>query len=102
MFPQDVPFILGYAVACFAAVNGSKLERTVNVCVEMGNVEPFLIGQEVVVLGVVIRRVGRSNEVRVGREGGMSDILATVELEPVTLVNRIVTPICWMANVELK
>jgi hypothetical protein len=102
MFPQDVPFILGYAVACFAAVNGSKLKQTVNVCVEMGNVEPFLIGQEVVALGVVVRHVGRSNEVCVGREGGMSNILATVELEPVMLVNHIVMPICWMANVELE
>ncbi len=102
MFPQDVPFILGYAVACFAAVNGSKLKRTVNVCVEMGNVEPFPIGQEVVALGIGIQRVGRLIKVCVGREGGMSDILTTVELEPVILVNRIVTPICWMANVELE
>ena len=41
MLPEDVPVSLAYTVSAFAASNGSKFERTVDIRICVCDVEPF-------------------------------------------------------------
>ena len=54
MLPKDVPILLAYAVSAFAASNGCKFERTVDIGVSVCNVEPFPKWQEVMMVCVVV------------------------------------------------
>ncbi len=59
MLPKDVPILLAYAVSAFAALNGSKFERTMDIGVSgVCNVEPFPEWQEVMTFCIVVRCVG--------------------------------------------
>ncbi len=66
MLPKDVPILLAYAVSAFAASNGSKFERTVDICISVCNVEPFSKRQEVMVFCIILRCVGWTSKVCVG------------------------------------
>ena len=57
MLPKDIPILLAYVVSAFAASNGSKFERTVDIGVSVCNVEPFLKWQEVMTVCMVVRCV---------------------------------------------
>jgi hypothetical protein len=55
-----------------------------------------------VALSIVIGRVGWSDKVCLSGERWMSDVLPTMELDPITLVDCIILPICWMENVKFE
>jgi hypothetical protein len=102
MFPKDVPMILRDAITCFASANGSKFEWAVNVSIKMGDIEPFSKRQKIVTECKVVRRIGWANEVCLAGYCGMVNILASVKLDPITLVDRIITPVCWVTYVEFE
>ncbi len=53
-------------------------------------------------MSIVIGRVGWLDKVCLSGERWMSDDLLTMELDPITLVDCTIAPICWMANVKFE
>ena len=92
IFSHDCPF------KTLATLNGSKFERTMDVYIVMCDVEPAKG------YGVLHNhpKYQWMNKACVCHEGWMKDILTTIELNPITLVNCIVSPIGGMANVKFK
>ncbi len=66
MLLKDDPLLLAFAVSAFAASNGSKFKRTVDICISVCNVEPFPKRQEVMVFCIIVQCVGWTNKVCVG------------------------------------
>ena len=102
MLTEDVPITLADAVAGFASADGRKFEGTVNERVRVCYIKPFPKGEEIVPLGIIVRCVGWANEMCFCAQRWMQDILATMELEPITLIDGVVSPIGGVAYVELK
>jgi hypothetical protein len=102
MLPKDVPILLAYAVSAFAASNSSKFEGTADECIKVSDFEPFPKRQKVLVCRIIAQCVGWTNKVCVSVEQRMKSIFPTMELDPITLVDCIVSPIRGMANVKLK
>ena len=102
MLAEDVPIILANTVAGFASSDGCKFEGTVNERVCVCYIQPLPKGEEIMSYGVIVRCVGWANEVCVGAQRRMQDILPTVELDPVTLIDGVVPPIGGVADVKLK
>jgi hypothetical protein len=99
---KDVPVFLRDTITHLAATNRGELKRTTNVCIQVGDVKPFPKRQKVVVSNIAVRRIGWTNKMCLGGKGWMFDALPTMILNPITLVDCIVLPIFWMANVKFK
>ncbi len=99
---KDVPVFLRDMIMRLVATNIGKLEGTMNLCIQVGDFKPFPKKQKVVVSSIVVRRVGWTNKMCLGGKGWMFDVLPTMILNPIMLVDCIVLPIFWMANVKFK
>ncbi len=102
MLPKDVPILLAYSVSAFAASDGIKFKRTMDICICVCDVEPFPKRQEVMAFCIFVGCVGWTNKVRICGERRMKNVLTTVKLNPITLVDCIVAPVGRMANVKIK
>jgi hypothetical protein len=96
MLPKDVPVLLAYSVSAFAASDGSKFKRTMDICICVCDVE------EVMAFCIFVGCVGWTNKVRICGERRMKNVLTTVKLNPITLVDCIVAPVRRMANVKIE
>jgi hypothetical protein len=99
---KDVSVFLRDTITRLAAVNRGKLKRTLNVCIQVGDVKPFLKRQKDMASSIVVGRIRWTNKMCFCGKGWMCDVLLTMILNPKALVDFIVTPICWMANVKFK
>ncbi len=99
---KDIPVFLRDTITRLVAVNRGKLKGRVNVCIQVGDVKPFPKRQKVVVSSIVIGHIGWTNKMCFGGKGWMCDVLPTMIMNPIALVDCIVMPICWMANVKFK
>jgi hypothetical protein len=102
MLPKGVPVLLAYSVSAFAASDGSKFKRTMDICICVCDVEPFSKRQEVMGFCILVGCVGWTNKVRICGERRMKNVLTTVKLNPITLVDCIVAPVGRMANVKIE
>ena len=102
MLEEDVPIFLANTVAGFASSDGCKFKGTVYERVGVCDIQPFPKREEIMSCGVIVRCVGWADEVRVGAGRRMQDILSTMELDPITLIDGIIPPICGVADIELK
>ncbi len=99
---KDVPVFLRDTIAHLAAANRGKLEETINVCIQVGDVKPFLKRKKVVASSIAVGCIGWMNKMCFGGKGWMCDVLPTMILNPIALVHCVLTPICWMTNVKFK
>jgi hypothetical protein len=75
---KDVPVFLRDTITHLAAMNRGKLKGTMIVCIQVGDVKPFLKRQKVMALSIVIQRIGWTNKMCFGRKGWMCDVLPTM------------------------
>jgi hypothetical protein len=99
---KDVPVFLRDTITPLAAMGRDELKGNVNVCIQVGDVKPFPKRQNIVASSIVFRHIGWTNKMCFGGKGWMCDILPTMTLNPVALVDCIVRPIRWIANVKFK
>ena len=86
--PKDRPVIGTNTVATFAAAERSEIKRTVNVSVQMGEVDVLTV-----LRGVSFGSVGRPDKVSVTRQTWTHQILLSVITKPKLLINRVQTKI---------
>ncbi len=69
-------------------------------CMYPGGCEdkPFLKRQMVVASSMVVGRIGWTNKMCLGGKGWMCDVLSTMILNPIILVDCIIMPIYWMGR----
>jgi hypothetical protein len=84
------------AVACFASLNDSKVERSVDESVAVCEIDPAVEWDQTVTLSMGLRRVGRSDEVGCGVRGRGGDIAGVVVLQPEMLICGIVPNVIVM------
>jgi len=94
--------MLALVVPAFASSDGSKLERTLDEGIKMCDVKPFPKRQKIMAFCVVVRCVRWMNKVCICGQRWVKNILATMKLDPITLVDCIVLPFGWMANVKFE
>ena len=102
MLPKDIPILLAYKVSAFAASDGSKFKRTMDICICVCDVKPFPKRQEVMEFCIFVGCVGWMNKMCICGERRIKNVLTTVKLNPITLVDCIVAPVGRMANVKIK
>ncbi len=88
------------AVACFASLNDSKVERSVDKSVAVCEIDPAVEWDQTVMLSMGLRRVGRSDEVGCGVRGRGDNITGFVVLQPETLICGIVPNVIVMEGEE--
>jgi hypothetical protein len=99
---KDAPVFLRDTIMRLTAASRRKLKGTMNIGIQVGNVKPFLKRQMVVASSIVVGGIGWMNKMRFGGKVWMCHVLLTMVLNPITLVDCVVMPICWMANVKFK
>ncbi len=89
------------AVACFASLNDSKVERSVDESVAVCEIDPAAEWDQTVTLSMGLRRVGRSDEVGCGVRGrGSNNIAGVVVLQPEMLICGVVPNVIVMEGEE--
>ncbi len=73
-----------------------------NVGVLVTNIKPFSERHKFMVSRVAVRCVTRTNQVSVQSLARVPKIINTVQLQPVSLVEGVIAPICRVANIELE
>ncbi len=97
-----VPIFLSNAIMGLTASNLGKLERSVNVRVKMWSIEPFSGRAQLIASGIWSQRIQWLNQVSLWGRVRRHKVGYVMVLEPVPLINCIVLPIGWVADIELK
>jgi hypothetical protein len=99
---KNIPVSLGNTIPCFVTPNGGKIKWSMDISVHMTYIEPFPETHKFVVGGIAVGGICRSNQVSLGRQARECQVANTVKLQPISLVNRVVTPIIWVANIKFE
>ena len=99
---ECIPINLGNPVTGFASSYENIFERPLNVGVLVTNIEPFSEKHKLVASRIAVGRVTWSNRVSVKGLVRVGKVIKTVQLQPVSLVDGIIAPISWVANIEFK
>jgi hypothetical protein len=97
---ENIPINLGDAVACLPTVDGSELERAVEVSVRMGEIDPTAEWDQVGASRVTFRRVGRPDEVRRRRGSRCMDVAWGMVLKPVALIDGVIADVGVVEGVK--
>ena len=73
-----------------------------NVGVLVTNIKPCSERHKLVTSRIAGRRVAWSNQVSVRGLVRVAKIINTVKLQPVSLVDAVIAPISWVANIEFE
>ncbi len=93
MSTKDVLIILRDTIASFTTSNRRELKRTMDEDIKMGDVEPFSEWVKVVAERIVIRCIGWAIWMSIRGQTRARNVLLSVVLDPITLINCIMMPI---------
>jgi hypothetical protein len=91
---------LADAVACFAGLNNGKVERSMDECVAVCEIDPAAEWDQTMTLSMGLRSIGRSDEVGCGVWGRSCDIAGCMVLQPKTLIDGILPDVVVMKGEE--
>ncbi len=101
-WPKDIPVLLAYLVAEFLATNCGKFEGTMNVCIQVSEVDKTMEREEFMAFGVSFRSVRMTHKVGVRWRTRTHEIVLTMVLQPNAPINCIESKVRWMSNVEVN
>ncbi len=102
VFAEGAPVSLANVIMSFLARNGSKFKGPVNVGVQVTNIQPFSEQQQFMPWWIALRCLWWANKMGVAQWVGRCNVIRVVKLEPVSLVDCVITPISRMVNIKFK